>query len=425
MGRNVGSQVGRRGIEKLSALQVQRLKAPGYHGDGGGLWLQVSSAGTKSWVFRYTLGKAREMGLGPLHTISLAEARAKARACRQQVLDGIDPIEARRAGKLTERAAAAKAAMTFQQAAEAYVEAHRAGWKNVKHADQWANTLRDYAYPTIGALPVSAVDTGLVVQLLEPIWREKTETASRVRGRVESVLDWATVRGHRSGDNPARWRGHLDKLLPKPTKVAKVRNHPALPYVEVGAFMKVLRAEKGIAARALEFIILTAARTSEVIGGKWSEVDRGAKAWTVSAERMKAGREHRVPLSAAALRVLRQMRELGGKPGDYVFPGAKSDKPMSNMACLKLLERMGRASITVHGFRSTFRDWAAETTNYSREVAEMALAHTIKDATEAAYRRGDLFDKRARLMEAWATYCGRVATTATVTPIATRRKPAA
>jgi hypothetical protein len=241
MGRNVGRKVGRRGIEKLSALEVQRLKTPGYHGDGGGLWLQVSPAGTKSWVFRYTLGKAREMGLGPLHTVSLADARVKARACRQQLLDGVDPIDARQAGKLTERVAAAKV-ITFQAAGDAYVEAHRAGWKNAKHAAQWANTLHTYAYPELGKLPVAAIDNELVMRVLEPIWREKTETASRVRGRIESVLDWAKVKGYRGGDNPARWRGHLDKQLPKRSKVAKVQHHPALPYATGACSKTCLRA---------------------------------------------------------------------------------------------------------------------------------------------------------------------------------------
>jgi integrase len=420
----VGRTAGSRGIEKLTALEVQRLKAPGYHGDGGGLWLQVSPSGTKSWVFRYTLGKAREMGLGALHTVSLADARIKARACRQQLLEGVDPIEARNAGRLAERAAAAKA-IVFQTAGEAYVEAHRAGWKNLKHADQWANTLETYAYPVLGKLPVAAVDTGLVMQVLEPIWRDKTETASRLRGRIECVLDWATVRGYRTGDNPARWRGHLDNLLPKPTKVAKVRNHPALPYAEIGAFMKQLRAEAGLSAKALELIILTAARTSEVIGATWREFDLDAKLWTVPAARMKSDREHRVPLSAPAVRLLRELQKQGSAPSAFAFPGAREKKHLSNMACLTLLARMGRDDITVHGFRSTFRDWAAEQTNHPREVAEMALAHTIKDATEAAYRRGDLFEKRARLMDAWATYCGRVASHASVTPIATRKKQAA
>ena len=418
----MGTKVRRRGVAKLSAVEVQKLKKPGHHGDGGGLWLQISEVGSKSWVFRFTrAGKTREMGLGALHTVSLAEARIKAHTCRQSILNGLDPIQARDALQMNALAAAAKT-VTFRAASEAYIESHRTGWKSVKHAEQWTNTLDTYAHPVFGELPIAAVDTGLVMRALTPIWTTKTETASRLRGRIESVLDWATVQGHRSGDNPARWRGHLDKLLPKPTKVAKVVNHPALPYADIGAFMQRLRDEKGVSARALELIILTAARTSEAIESRWSEFDLEAAVWTVPASRMKAAREHRVPLSRPALKVLRDLKELGDSA--YVFPGAKEGKPLSNMACLTLLQRMGCTDITTHGFRSSFRDWAAEETTFAGEVAEAALAHTIRDATEAAYRRGDLFDKRAALMTAWATYCGRVRTDATVTPIASRKKKA-
>lgn len=382
------------------------MRGPGYFGDGGGLWLQVSSAGTKSWVFRFALaGRAREMGLGPLHTVTLAEAREKALECRKLLINGIDPIEARKLRR-TETAAAAAKVITFNEAAEAYVEAHRAGWKNAKHAQQFENTLNTYAAPCFGALPVSAVDTGLVMKVLEPIWTTKTETATRVRGRIEAVLDWCTVRGYRAGDNPARWRGHLDHLLPSPSKVAKVENHAALPYARIGAFMAALRAQDGTAARAVELIVLTAARTSEVLLAEWGEFDLAGSVWTCPADHMKSGRPHRVPLSTQAVRLLKaQLREQGSP---YVFPGAKEGKPLSNMSGLQLLKRMGYGEYTVHGMRSTFRDWAAEQTNFPREVAEAALAHTLKDKTEAAYQRGDVLQKRAKLMQAWADFCDRI-----------------
>lgn len=402
----MGSGSGRT-LQKLSATAVAKAKAAGYYGDGGGLWLQVSAAGTKSWVFRFTIaGRAREMGLGPLHTVGLAEARERALECRKLVLDGVDPIEARKLRR-TETAAAAAKVVTFNEAAEAYIEAHRAGWRNAKHADQWQNTLDTYASPIVGNLPVAAVDTALVMKVVEPIWTKKTETATRVRGRIEAVLDWCTVRGYRSGDNPARWRGHLDHLLPSPAKVTRVANHAALPYAHMHDFMVALRAQEGTAARAVELIILTAARTSEVLLAEWSEFDLQAAVWSCPAGRMKAGRPHRVPLSRQALRLLKALPVEEGSP--YVFPGAKERKPLSNMAGLKLLQRMQRSDITVHGFRSSFRDWAAETTNYPRELAEAALAHVVKDKTEAAYQRGDLLEKRAKLMQAWADYCDRPA----------------
>jgi integrase len=302
--------------------------------------------------------------------------------------------------------------MTFKQCATAYIDAHRLGWKNEKHAAQWASTLEAYANPIFGDLPVQAIDTGLVMKALEPIWRTKTETASRLRGRIEAVLDWATVREFRRGDNPARRRGHLDKLLPQRAKVQKVRHHPALPYAEIGAFMASLRSQEGCAARALEFLILTAGRTGEVIGALWSEIDLAEGVWIVPASRMKAGKEHRVPLSAPAIKVIREQQAAAelveGRLNGFVFPGGRPGKGLSNMALLKLLERMKRDDLTAHGFRSTFRDWAAEQTHFPRDVAEMALAHTISDKVEAAYRRGDLFEKRRLLMEAWATYCGTV-----------------
>lgn len=406
---------GGRAIHTLSAVAVTKQKKPGYHGDGGGLYLQVSPAGTKSWIFRFKRhGRSREMGLGSLDALSLAEARDKAAECRRQVLDGLDPIEARNSMRTQNRLEAAKA-MTFEECAKAYIGAHRESWKNAKHASQWENTLASYVHPVFGSLPIQSVDTALVMKALEPIWKTKTETATRLRGRVESILDWAKVRGVRSGENPARWKGHLDNLLPARSKVQAVEHHPALPYAEAGAFMHALRDEVGTAARALEFLILTAARTGEVIGATWAEIDLEQKIWTVPPERMKSKREHRVPLSPAAMKVLTAMH--AARRSDYVFPGMKPDKPLSNMAMLKLLQRMKRGDLTAHGFRSTFRDWAAERTSYPGEVAEAALAHVVGDKVEAAYRRGDLFEKRRRLMVEWARYCSTVAPSAAVVPI--------
>lgn len=414
----VGRKVPARALHKLTDRGVKGA-AQGYHGDGGGLWLQVSSALTRSWIFRYTLnGRSREMGLGSVNTVSLAEARFKAHECRQQLLEHVDPIEARQASRQANAATSARA-ITFDQCSERYIEAHRSGWKNAKHADQWTNTLAEYASPNFGRLNVALIDTALVMKAIEPIWLTKTETAKRVRGRIEAVLAWATVRGYRSGDNPARWRHHLDQLLVEPGKVSKVEHHAALPYGKVGEFMQALRAEASVAARAVEFIVLTAARTSEAFNADWQEIDLDAKVWTVPAERMKAKRDHRVPLSPAAVRLLTTMAELSGRTGP-VFPGAKEGKGLSNMAGLKLLQRMG-LDVTVHGFRSTFRDWAAEQSNYPREVAEAALAHVLKDKTEAAYQRGDLFAKRAKMMDAWANYCGRVQADAAVTTIRAKK----
>jgi integrase len=346
--------------------------------------------------------RPREMGLEPVNVISLAEARKRAAECRRMRHDGIDPIEARRAQRDQKKLEAAKS-MTFDACADAYIEAHQASWRNEKHRDQWRNTLNSYASPVFGSMPVQAVDVALVMKALEPIWKTKPETASRLRGRIEAVLDWAAVRGYRKGENPARWRGHLDKLLPARAKIQKVEHHAALPYDQIGEFSAALRGQEGIGARALEFLILTAARTGEIIGARWGEVDLEDKIWVVPETRMKAGREHRVPLSGAALTILKQMNEI--RDGDFVFPGGKKAKPLSNMAMLAVLRRMGRNDLTAHGFRSTFRDWAAERTNFPREVVEMALAHTIESKVEAAYRRGDLFQKRRQLMEAWARYC--------------------
>jgi integrase len=391
-----------RAIGKLTALAVDRAKRRGYYGDGGGLFLQVSSTAAKSWVFRFKeAGKQHEMGLGPLHTIGLAEAREKARDCRKLRLDGVDPIEARKASRAKARLEAAKA-MTFRQCAEAYIKTHKAGWKNPKHAAQWPSTLNTYVYPVFGSLPVQAVDVGLVMKAIEPIWTVKPETAGRVRGRIESVLDWATARGYRQGENPARWRGHLENLLPRKSKVRRVEHHAALRYAKLPDFMTQLRQQEGIGAKALEFAILTVARTGEVMGAKWSEIDFEARLWTVPEERMKAGREHRVPLSEPVLVILTALR--GAREGAFVFPGGKTNRPLSNMAFLMLLRRMGCGDVTAHGFRSTFSDWCSEQTNFPAEVREMALAHTVSDKVEAAYRRGDLFEKRRQVMDAWSRF---------------------
>lgn len=389
--------------EKLTALKVTRATRPGIYGDGKGLWLRVGTGGARSWVFRFMLnGRAREMGIGSVYDVKLAEAREIARACRRAVRQGRDPIEERRAERQAKRLEAART-ITFQECAEALIAAQRAGWRNPKHAAQWPSTLATYVYPLLGKLPVQAVDVGLVMRVLEPIWTAKPETASRVRGRIESVIDWATARGYRQGENPARWKGHLENLLPARSKVARVEHHAALPYAEIAAFIAALRGQDGIGARALEFAILTAARTGEVLGAAWSEIDFEAALWTVPAERMKAGREHRVPLSEAALAILYAMKEI--RQGDFVFPGARAGRSMSQMALLMTLRRMGRGNLTAHGFRSTFADWSAERTNFPGEVREMALAHAVGDKVEAAYRRGDLFEKRRQLAEAWARFC--------------------
>jgi integrase len=332
-------------------------------------------------------------------------------------VDGIDPIEARSEHRSWKKLEAAKG-ITFAACATAYLDAHQDAWRNALHRKQWRTTLNNYAGPVFGSLPVQEVDLTLVMKALEPIWRTKCETASRLRGRIEAVLDWATVRGYRKGENPARWRGHLDKLLPARAKIQKVQHHPALPYAELADFMEALRSQEGTAARALEFLILTAARTGEIIGARWDEVDLEDKIWIVLGERMKAGREHRVPLSAATLAILDRMKET--REGDFVFPGGKTGKPLSNMAMLAVLERMGRDEITAHGFRSTFRDWAAECTDFRSEVVEMALAHKIENKVEAAYRRGDLFEKRRQLMEAWAEFCLTKKARAEVIPISER-----
>jgi integrase len=387
---------------ELGALAVGRLREPGMHAVGGvsGLYLQIAPGGTKSWILRATVGsKRREMGLGPFPEVPLAAARDKARAARAKVEQGHDPILERQRAASALRAEQAKA-LTFAEAAKQFVTDKGEQWRNAKHRAQWSATLETYAGPVIGKVLVSDVAQAHILSILRPIWTTKTETATRVRGRIEQVLDWARVRGYREGENPARWRGHLDKLLPAPTKVAKVKHHPALPVEAMPSFMANLRKRSGTAARALEFLVLTAGRSGEIRGASWSEFDMPGKTWTVPAERMKAGVEHRVPLSPQAVQLLEAIPRVAGN--DLVFAAPRGGV-LSDMSLTAVTRRM-KVEAVPHGMRSTFRDWAAERTNFPREVAEMALAHAIENAVEAAYRRGDLFSKRAEMMAAWAEF---------------------
>lgn len=392
-----------RGHGKLSALAIGRAKEPGLYADGGGLYLQVASSGATSWIYRYQrAGRRRYMGLGPVAAVGLAEARRKALAARKVLADGFDPID-----EAQERAAAAaaksSAAMTFQQAAERYIEAHRGGWRNPKHVAQWPSTLRKYVFPVFGDKPVAAVDVALVLQVLEPIWETKNETARRVRGRIEAVLDWAAAGGLRSRENPARWRGLLQHRLSRQPRGARIQHHPALDYRKMAPLMARLGVEEGEAARCLEFAILTGCRTSEAIGMRWSEVDLDASLWVVPPDRIKAGRAHRVPLVGRALELVRAQARY--RVGEFVFNGRKHGAGLSNMALSAVLKRLGYDHVTVHGFRSSLRDWASEATNFPREVAEMALAHAVGDRVEAAYRRGDLLQKRIDFLKDWETHC--------------------
>ena len=397
--------------EKLTTNKVARARAPGMIGDGGGLWLRISAGGSKGWIFRFMIARrSREMGLGSLEHTTLDEAREFARECRKLLRQGSDPIEARR-GQRAVLQLEAHGRLTFEQCAERYLAAHQAGWGSSKHAHDWAQTLKTFVFPVFGALPVQAIDVALVMKALEPIWQTKSETANRVRGRIEAVLDWATARGYRQGENPARWRGHLENLLPKKSRVHRVKHHAALPFVEIAAFIAELRRQEGVGARVLEFAILTATRTGEAIGATWDEVDLAEKHWTIPGERMKGEVTHRVPLSDRAIEILGEMRGL--QEGELVFPGSRR-RPLSHSAMLRVLRAMGRRDVTVHGFRSTFRDWASECTNFPREVCEAAMAHAIDSKVEAAYRRGDLFNKRRQLMAAWARYCAAPAITGEV-----------
>lgn len=421
---------------KLTALGVERQKIAGLYGDGAGLWLKVTTGGSKSWILRYTFGgRERWAGLGPYPDVSLEEAREAATDLRKKVRSGTDPIDEKR-----ERAAAARAnsakAVTFDWCAHEYIKAHRAGWSNPKHAQQWENTLAQYASPKIGKLDVARIDTAHIIMVLtqDDLWTTKTETASRLRGRIECVLAWAATRKFRAGDNPARWKGHLDTLLPAPSKVSKESHHAALPWQRMAEFIAALRKIEGNGARGLEFAILTAARSGEVRGATWSEFDIEAGLWTVPAARMKAGKEHRVPLSARALEILLHMRGDNRRdPDELVFPGMKRSTPLSDMTMTATIRRLHDADtkaggegfidpklrrvVTAHGFRSSFRDWAAETTAYPHEMCEMALAHTIGDKAEKAYRRGDLFAKRRRMMADWAKHCDTILPDGGVVPI--------
>lgn len=429
-----------RRAKELSALAVSKIREEGRHPVGGaeGLYLQIAGE-SRTWILRVAIGTRLnsagkpvahrpELGLGSYPAVSLAEAREKARDYRKQARDGVDLLAARKAAK-AQVLSDAENNKTFEQCAPIYIDANRAGWKNAKHVQQWENTLADYVYPIIGKVLVANIDTALVLKVLlqevdadgkaTPFWFAKAETASRIRGRIEAILDWSAFRGFRKGENPARWKGHLEHELPSRNKVQRVRNHPALPYAQLGSFMSALRQREGISVRALEFAILTAARSNEVFGATWEEVDLDARVWTIPAERMKAAREHRVPLSDDALRVLKTTPRLGESRLVFVAPNGGM---LSDMALTSLIRRMhaseleaGRKGyldlrqgrvVTTHGFRSTFRDWAGETTSYPREVCEHALAHQLADETEAAYQRGDLLVKRAALMADWAQFAG-------------------
>ncbi len=457
-------------INRLSDRAVRTAKA-GMHPDGNGLYLRVAegradengkSVLNRYWLFRYKQrggqhkGKDRQIGIGPLDTVPLAAARAKARQYREQLLAGIDPKDQRDAERASQAVEEAKAMKTFDECRDAYIASHEAGWRNAAHRQQWSSTLATYVTPVFGHLPVDAVDTGLVLKVLEPIWTTKTETASRLRGRIENILDWARVRGYRDRDapNPAAWNGHLKHELPKKSKVAKVEHHPALPYVRIAEFMRALVRRDGTAVRALRFTVLTGARAGEVFGMKWSEVDLGAKMWTVPAERMKGGKTHRVPLSEQALSVLKEMSDAAKsegrlRPDRYVFPGSKPGRPLSNMAMLELIRRMNcecevngeprwtdaeSKDIVTHGFRSTFKDWATDWTPspaeileaakrgeiveaFPRDLVEVALAHALDNKTEEAYRRTEMIEKRRRLMAKWADYCMRPVTGGEVVPL--------
>jgi integrase len=410
------------GIGRLSGADLRRTK-PGLRCDGGGLWLQITDAksgGTsRSWIFRYTLaGRTRSMGLGSLITVGLKDARERARRCRELLLDGVDPITHRDTERASKMAASAKV-MTFEQAAHSYITAHRSRWRNQQHALEWPTSLRTHIFPTLGQIDVRQIDTPHVVKALEQVWQEAPETGSRLRGRIEAILSWAGVAGFRDGNipNPARFADHLEFLLPKAKR--QVEHHAALPWRETPEFMEQLRKIDGAAARAFEFLVLTAARSGEVRNAVWDEIDLDAGVWVVPANKMKANCEHRVPLCDRALAILREMTALRMDDSPFIFRGRNGK--FSKAVFQHTLKRLGRRDLTIHGFRSSFRDWCGENTNFPREIAEAALAHTSGDATERAYRRGDALEKRRKLMEAWATFCSRPASIgATVTPLRAR-----
>jgi integrase len=393
-----------RQINRLNARAAATIAENGRHADGGGLYLSISPNGGRRWVFLYRWhGKPTEIGIGSARDVTLARARELAKDARSKLAEGINPKEAR---KPVEGA-------TFGECAGRLLAAMRPSWRNIKHAAQWETTLREYAAP-LRRLPADAITTDDVLSVLKPLWNEKPETASRLRGRIERVLDAAKAQGLRTGENPARWRGHLDQLLPRRQRLTR-GNHAAMSYGDVPAFIGELQAREGTAALALEFTILTAARRGEVLGARWDEFDLEHAVWTVPAHRMKAGREHRVPLSGRALAIVKALRQAGG--GEFVFAGHKPGKPLSGEALRMVLWRTKRDDVTVHGFRSAFRDWAAECTNFTNEVCEAALAHTVTNKVEAAYRRGDLFEKRRKLMEAWAAFCAVLGAVGKIVPM--------
>ncbi|MGF6924478.1 tyrosine-type recombinase/integrase [Paraburkholderia sp. 40] len=402
-----------RQLHRLSALRIAKLVDPGYYADGGGLYFQISSSGARSWVYQFKLfGRSREMGLGPALTVSLAEARSEAARCRALAKDKIDPIEAR---KEAQRKAAAEEAMPFRDAAAAYVEKMSPSWKNRKHAQQWTNTLTTYAYPVIGDVDVRHVDTPMVVRILQPIWSTKRETANRVRGRIENILDAEKVLGHRDGDNPARWRGHLDKVLAKRKRA--VNHFPALPWADIPEFMRKLEAKEEEGSRSavmLHLLILTVCRTNEIRGARPEEFDLRHKIWTIPGGRMKMGVPHRIPLCDKAFELAKNA--MATARYGYLFPGDKKGSPLSNMAMLELLDGMGYSEITVHGFRSTFQDWAEEYGEYPELLTDKAIAHKTTNKARRAYQRGDMLERRRKMMDHWSLYCGGMS--ATVVPIA-------
>lgn len=394
---------------RLTAKFVERVSTPGMFADGGGLFLQVQTRANglpaKSWLVRYRAKhRTREMGVGAVAIVTLADARAKALEARRLAAAGIDPIEQRRE-RIALLSSEEAPRMTFRQCAKIYIEAHKGSWKNNKHREQWDATLAKYAFPVFGDLPVSEIDQAGVFRVLDPIWSVKTETANRLRGRIEAILDWAKVRGYRDGENPARWKGHMAKALPARTKIQPIEHHPALPYKQLPDFMAKLLATESIGAKAFAFCILNVTRTSETLYAERCEFDMSARTWVIPAERMKARKEHRIPLSDASMTLLKAVSQLSDPDFKYLFESTKRPgEPLSNMTFLTMLKRMERQDLTAHGFRSTFRDWAAETTAYPREVAELALAHAVGDKVEAAYRRSDLLERRRSLMNDWATF---------------------
>lgn len=405
-------------INRLSALKINKLNTAGYFVDGGGLVLQISKTGSKSWLFKFDYqGKRHEMGLGSLATVNLKDAREKARLCRLKLLDGINPLLEK---KQAFRSIAQQSArmLTFEECANSYIKAHESSWKNPKHLQQWENTIKTYANPVIGKLNASDIDTSHIRKILDSIWKTKTETAVRLRGRIETILDWAKVAGYRDGENPARWNGHLDQMLPAPNKIKKVKHLPSLPWTEISNFMNTIREDKVQASKAVALAILTATRSNEIRFAKWSEFDLEQSIWIIPAERMKAGKEHRIPLSKQVIALLNTL----DKEGEFIFKGRKEGTPISDMTLTAVIRRMDQAikdsggaglvdangeTITMHGFRSTFRDWCAESSEFPREVAEHALAHKLPDKIEQAYQRGDMLQKRALLMQSWADFCDK------------------